>query len=255
MSNTTYRRRAGTPVKVKREVAPVDVDEYVDDEELEYEDEERPAGMLSTPARKATFFGSLGLMLVLFASLIWIISSRSTPQVVPPIPESNNKAIKVSVITKANLGGANEAPRKGANAPDFEWNDATNGNPMRLTTLGKPLLVNFWGTWCPPCRAEMPEMQKMYDKYRGQVEFVGVSMGPRDDPTAVLNFVNEPPNGPPSFPYTWRFVHDPNYDVATRYEVQAVPSSYFIGADGVIKAVQVGGMNGAQMEAYLQQIK
>lgn len=259
MSNTTYKRRAGTPIRVKKEVAHVDVDEYLDEEELEYEEEEQPTGLFSTPARKVTLIASIGLVLVLFSSVIWLITSRTTQEGVvlgvPTNTSKNNLAIKVSVITKANLGGANEAPRKGAKAPDFEWNDATNGNPLRLTTLGKPLLVNFWGTWCPPCRAEMPEMQKMYDKYRGQIEFVGVSMGPRDDPMGVMNFINQPPNGTPPIPYTWRFVHDSNYDVATRYEVQAVPSSYFVGSDGVIKAVQVGGMNAAQLEAYLQQVK
>ncbi len=82
-------------------------------------------------------------------------------------------------------------------------------------------------------------------------------MGPRDNVDIVKRFVNGPPAERPNTPlaYTWRFVHDSNYDVATRYQVSAVPSSYFVGTDGVIRAVHIGGMNAQQMESYLQQVK
>lgn len=260
MSNTTYRRasdieedeefeeeeeapvrQAEVPARPRREVTRRVVEP----------DEEEPVGLFSTPARTVTLVASLGLVLVLFGVMIWLLTLRpSTP--VNPTASDN----EVSVITKANLGRDGEAPETGKLAPDFEWNDVKTGKAMRLSTMGKPIFINFWGTWCPPCRQEMPEMQRLYTSYKNKVEFIGVSMvGRGDEPSVVKAFIGSPPNGNPPTPYTWRFVHDSDYSVATRYLISAVPSSFFIGTDGVIKAVHVGGMNGAQMEAYLQQLK
>lgn len=227
------------------------------------QEQEQEGGLFSTPARTVTLVASVGLVLALFAMVVWLVTSRgATPQpsaqVVPQsqtvtgatVPSTivRGPGVEVSLITKANLGGEGEAPQNGSKAPNFEWNDAATGKPMRIANLGKPVLVNFWGTWCPPCKAEMPEMQKLYDKYRGQVEFVGVSMGSRDNAAGVKSFVNQAG-------YNWQFVQDDDYSVATRYQVQAVPSSFFIGTDGVIRAVHVGLMNGTQIESYLQQVK
>lgn len=258
MSNVTYRK-VRTPARVVDSEADVDIDvdidadEYDDDEPVEqvrreFRDapiEER-GGLFSTPARTVTLIASIGLVVALFAMVMTLLASRNTP----PVPQSNTSGpgVEVSVITKANLGGADEAPKKDFKAPNFEWNDMLTGKPMRVANLGKPVMVNFWGTWCPPCRAEMPVMQKLYNQYKGQIEFVGVSMGPRDNAPGVKSFVN-------NAPYNWTFVQDDDYSVANRYEVQAVPSSFFIGSDGVIKAVHVGAVNESQLQAYLQQVK
>ncbi len=142
-----------------------------------------------------------------------------------------------------------QAPRVGAFAPDFELVDVHTNQPLKLSSLrGKPVFMNFWGTWCPPCRAEMPEMQKLHNKYRDQVQIVGVTMGPRDNPANVKEFVD-------AAKYDWTFIHDPDYNVATTYQVQAISSSYFIDKEGVIRAIQIGAMGIGQMEAYLQQVR
>jgi thiol-disulfide isomerase/thioredoxin len=141
-----------------------------------------------------------------------------------------------------------QAPAKGAFAPDFEWEEG--GRAMSISSYrgDKPLFVNFWGTWCPPCRAEMPEMEAFYQRHRNEIEIIGVSMAPRDDPPTVFQFVQDAP-------YSWKFVHDATYDAATRYQVMSVPSSYFIDKNGVVKAVHVGAMNGQQMESYLLEVR
>jgi len=267
MSNSTYKR-ASDNAEVEEDDEIDDLDEFEDVTPVRktpvpsrpkrqvaarVEEEEETVGLFSTPARSVTLIAALGLVVVLFAMVIWLLTSRAPS---PTNPTSSDGGVEVSVITKANLGREGEAPATGKLAPDFEWNDAVTGKPMRLSTLGKPVFVNFWGTWCPPCRAEMPEMQRLYNTYKDKVEFIGVSMmGRGDEPSVVKAFVHSPPNGTPPIPYTWRFVHDGDYSVATRYLISAVPSSYFIGTDGVIKAVHVGGMSGSQMEAYLQQLK
>jgi peroxiredoxin len=218
-------------------------DDYGDPEE---ENQEVTVGLFSTPARAAALIGSVVLLVAIMAVVVWVMSTRA--EAGGPANVAGN--VKVPVITRSNLGGQGEAPVKGSFAPDFEWTDSNTGKAVTLSSFRgkKGVFVNFWGTWCPPCRAEMPEMQRLYNQYKGQMEFVGVSMGPRDNSSLVASFVN-------AAGYNWLFVQDDTYDVANRYQVMAVPSSYFIGTDGIIRAVQVGGMNGPMMESYLQQIK
>lgn len=90
-------------------------------------------------------------------------------------------------------------------------------------------------------------MQKIHEKYKGQVEIIGISMGPRDTSGIVESYVVQQE-------YGWTFVHDAEYEVAQRYQVNAVPTSYFIDKEGVISAVYIGALSNAQMEGYLRQI-
>jgi cytochrome c biogenesis protein CcmG/thiol:disulfide interchange protein DsbE len=206
-------------------------DEYDDeyDEYDEYEDERSRGGLFSTPARAITIIGSVLMLVVLFAGIGWLLASRGSDPPTGP----------------AALG---TAPRVGYAAPDFALTDVKTNQTVQLSSLrGKPVWINFWGTWCPPCREEMPIMQKMYDRVKGDVEIIGVSMGPRDYPEQVVNFVNQ-------YKYTWTFVHDPHMDVMNQYIVQGIPASYFIDKDGVIRAIAVGGAPEAMLEQELAKI-
>ncbi|MDQ6695792.1 MAG: TlpA family protein disulfide reductase [Chloroflexota bacterium] len=206
------------------------------DEEWEYEPEEQgeqPVGMLGTRGRAVALIGSLVAVVAVLATFAWLLSSRAGEQ----------------RTVNAAITGTSSAPTTGSLAPDFTLTDVHTNKPVKLSSLrGKPVFMNFWGTWCPPCRGEMPEMQKLYDKYKDQIQVVGVSMGPRDTSSQVKSFVDQQK-------YSWTFIHDADYSVATTYEVQAVPSSYFIDKDGIIRAVQIGGMSGDLMEHYFQQVK
>lgn len=205
-------------------------------DDYDYGDEQPP------PQRgRAVVLGvSVLLLVAIFSAIIFLLSARNTGQVTQAA---------VGASASVNTTGLDTAPRTGALAPDFNLLDVHTNLSVKLSSLrGKPVFVNFWGTWCPPCRAEMPEMQRLYDKYPGQLEIVGVSMGPRDYPEQVKNFVDQ-------YKYPWTFIHDPDYAIATTYQVAAIPSSYFIDKNGVIKAVQVGGMNLDIMERNFQLIR
>jgi thiol-disulfide isomerase/thioredoxin len=187
------------------------VEEYYD-EDSEEELYEEPTGLFSTPARTLTVIGSLVLLLMVGLVVAWLLGAQAKK------PATTN-------IT---------APRVGALAPDIELVDVNTNQPVKLSALrGKPVFINFWGTWCPPCRAEMPEMQKLYNDLKGEVEFIGVSAGPRDSPDLVKNFVKQ-------YNYTWTFIHDPNSESLLTYRVGGIPSSYFIDKDGVIRGIHVG---------------
>ena len=87
-------------------------------------------------------------------------------------------------------------------------------------------------------------MQGLYNKYKDQMVMIGVSMAPRDNPELVKGFVEQSN-------YTWTFIHDNDFSVATRYQAYSIPSSYFIDKDGIIRARHIGAMTGNQMEGYL----
>lgn len=207
------------------------------------EDGEEVAVLLVNRGRALILTFSVVMLVAVFGLAFWLFMNRAGDA--PP----TGPIAGVPVITgfDADTQKEDQKPQAGAYAPDFTWQE--NGQTVSLSSFRgqKPVFVNFWGTWCPPCRGEMPEMETAYTKHFGKIEVIGVSMAPKDTASMVLNFVNQ-------YKYNWKFVHDGDFRVADRYQVAAVPSSYFIGTDGIIKAVQVGAMNGAIMENYINQV-
>lgn len=143
--------------------------------------------------------------------------------------------------------GLDPAPIIGHPAPDFTLTDIA-GNTVRLSDFrGKTVLLNFWAIGCPPCRAEMPAMEEVYQEYKDKdVVIIGVDL---DGPVSVVgDYVRDyvEVNG-----YSWTFVIDTTYEVAEDYMVNLIPSSFFIDKDGVIRALKVGAMSKVSMEARL----
>ena len=135
------------------------------------------------------------------------------------------------------------APQTGFLAPDFTLN-TLDGQTIQLSTLkGKIVLVNLWASWCPPCKAEMPAIEHVYQTYK-ENGFIalGVDSTIQDTPITVTSFVGE---NKLSFP----ILLDEN-GLATRvYNIQSLPTSFFVGPDGIIRDVVIGG---PMSEAYLQ---
>jgi len=155
--------------------------------------------------------------------------------------------LALAVITIGLLAlpgcGLTPAPIIGYPAPDFTLIDL-DGNAVHLKDFrGKVVFLNFWATWCPPCRIEMPEMEELYQEYKDKdVAIIGVDL--RESESSVKSFVEE--NG-----YSWTFVIDSTGEVARDYMVTLIPSSFFIDGDGIIRALQVGAMSKALMEIRL----
>ncbi|HKP52692.1 MAG TPA: redoxin family protein [Chloroflexia bacterium] len=135
----------------------------------------------------------------------------------------------------------------GTTMPDFSSMDLRTNQSVKLSSLrGKPLMLTFWGTWCPPCRGQMPTLQKAYETYGKDIEFLNVSMGPRDTPEAALAFITQ--NG-----YKGTFTHVDG-DSSIYNFVSAVPAMYFLDRDGIVRAVHVGEMSESQLEEYIHQL-
>lgn len=127
------------------------------------------------------------------------------------------------------------APREGFQAPDFELQDM-QGKTVRLSDLrGQPVLINLWASWCPPCQAEMPAMQKVYDLYapKGFV-ILAINTTFQDDAETARTWVTDRQL---SFP----ILFDLDGDVSRKYQVRSMPTSLFVDKTGIIQRVVIGG--------------
>jgi cytochrome c biogenesis protein CcmG, thiol:disulfide interchange protein DsbE len=149
----------------------------------------------------------------------------------------------------ASTSGEIPAPQQGFFAPDFELKTPA-GESVKLSELrGQAVLVNLWATWCPPCRAEMRSIEKMYQEYKDQgFTVLAVNMTYQDDPLAIVPFVNE--QG-----LTFPILLDETDEMAKAYQLRSLPSSYFIGRDGIINELVIGGpMSEALLRTRIEDI-
>jgi cytochrome c biogenesis protein CcmG/thiol:disulfide interchange protein DsbE len=141
------------------------------------------------------------------------------------------------------------APAKGFRAPDFTLADVRTNKQVTLSTLrGKPVFLNFWATGCPPCKAEMPRIENLYAMDKGQIEFIGITSSSSGDLQTVTSFINYGK-------FSWTFLYDPSDSVGSTYQAVSYPTSYFIDRNGLIRAIYIGEMDQAAIEANLQSIR
>jgi peroxiredoxin len=135
------------------------------------------------------------------------------------------------------IGGSNAPPnpQTGFSAPDFTL-ESLAGDPITLTDLrGKVVVLNFWASWCTPCRAEMPALNAVYEKFRDQgLVVLGVNTTYQDDETAARAAIHD-------WALSFPIVLDRDSATSHRYRIQAMPTTFFIGRDGVIADIVFGG--------------
>ena len=158
--------------------------------------------------------------------------------------------IGVSAVPEANTSsGGIPAPQTGFLAPDFTLT-TLDGQKVTLSNLrGQVILLNIWASWCPPCRAEMPAMQRVWEEYQFQgVVVLAVNSTVQDTLTDAQTFVTENV-------LTFPIPLDTQGEVTRLYRVSSLPTSFFIGADGVIREVVIGGpMAEALLRSRVEQL-
>ncbi len=161
-------------------------------------------------------------------------------------------ASAVWIALSASATGSTQsasAPQVGFSAPDFTLK-SIDGESVTLSELkGQAVLINLWATWCPPCRAEMPTIEKMYKEYKDQgLVVLAVDMTYQDDPSAVIPFAQE-------YALTFPILLDDKAQVGEAYQLRSLPSTYFINRAGVITEVIIGGpMAEALLRTRIEQI-
>ncbi len=149
-----------------------------------------------------------------------------------------------SVITSQSLTltaqASGPAPRVGKPAPDFRLM-GLDGNPIQLSELrGHPVWLSFWATWCPPCRAENPDVQAVYEANRDNgLVVLAVDIG--EDPGTVRGYAERTGLG-------FSIALDQATEVAAMYRIVGIPTHYFIDADGVVRDWRIGSMSRKTME-------
>jgi peroxiredoxin len=164
---------------------------------------------------------------------------------------SNQNTSSTSETTNNSLANSNsphiniDTPK--INAIDFKLKDL-NGKEVSLSDFkGKKVFLNFFATWCPPCKAEMPEMQKLYEETKDS-DLVILAVDLNEDKETVSNFINKNK-------YTFDVLLDSNNSAAEKYQIASIPTSYFIDKAGNIVDKHIGGMSIQDMKNYINKLK
>lgn len=160
--------------------------------------------------------------------------------------EKNEALETMSVGTEIDFLATKEGLAPGETAPDFELK-TLDGETVKLSDYqGKKVILNFWATWCPPCKAEMPLMENYYDKAQKEnVEILAVNLTTEDrgiDKVEAFVKANHL-----SFPIPM----DKEGDVGSVYQAVTIPTSYIIDAQGRVQKKHIGPMDEKTMEDYI----
>ncbi len=140
-----------------------------------------------------------------------------------------------------------EGLEKGDKAPDFDLT-TLDGEKVKLSDYkGEKVLLNFWATWCPPCRAEMPDMQKLHDKH-DDVNILAVNLsGTESGEEKIQDFIDE-------LDLSFTIPLDIDMEISQMYEVVAYPTTYMIDSDGRIGYKSFGALNYELMKKELAKL-
>lgn len=134
-----------------------------------------------------------------------------------------------------------------AKAPDFSLKDQYGVVHSLKKYKGKVIFLNFWATWCPPCKKEMPDIENIYKEYgknKKDVVILGVNS---EKPKDVKKFLNEKN-------YTFPTVIDENSEVMRKYFIQAFPTSFVIDKEGNVYGYVMGGLTGEQIKQVIEEV-
>lgn len=174
---------------------------------------------------------------IVFVNLWKPSSTEGEKEVAEPSTEeldATNKEIPGADLSEVKEGKA---------APDFELT-TLDGETVKLSDYqGKKVILNFWATWCPPCKAEMPHMQDFYEKNKENgIEILAVNLTNMDKGQAAIEeFVTD-------YGLTFEIPLDEDGTIGRQYQAFSIPTSYMIDTNGVITKKIVGPMDGAMME-------
>lgn len=176
---------------------------------------------------QSRFAWSLYLVATLLLGSAWILHSRE------PVEALNA------------TGSDRTAPVVGYHAPDFTV-PTLSGEPFTLSDRrGQPVVMNFWATWCPPCRAEIPFFLEAARKYNGQVAVVGVDDG---EPAGVVSsFASD-------LGMTYPIPLDEDSAVSRQYRVNSLPTTFFIDREGIIQHIHIGIISNAVLEERISEL-
>jgi thiol-disulfide isomerase/thioredoxin len=182
---------------------------------------------------------------MIFALVAVILAACGQARTSAPVASPNALAANVgteSAILERSTAGA---PQSGDMAPDFSYTMA-DGSTLRLSELqGRPVIINFWATWCLPCREEMPALDATLDKYP---ELVVLAINRNETVAAINRFSTE-------LPVSFPLIANIRGDIADRYAVNTLPQTYFINRDGTVDTHHIGTLDEAEIAKKVEALR
>jgi cytochrome c biogenesis protein CcmG, thiol:disulfide interchange protein DsbE len=211
------------------------------DDTVEETQESQPES--GNPLLMLAGFVGLGIALALFlfgGSLLDSVFGSEEAPALQQVPEFG-PPVDSAIVPLAEGQGPLQV---GDVAYDFLASDLS-GNVVTLADFrGQPVIINFWATWCPPCRVEMPELQAAYEEYQEE-GLVILAVDFQESAETVSRFFYD------QMGLTFTPLLDENGRIAQQYGVANFPTTYFVGPDGTVTAVHRGPMTRAQIDDYL----
>jgi len=157
--------------------------------------------------------------------------------------------LKETIVPADNTGTPEAGKDK---APDFIMSD-TDGNNISLHEIianGKPVVLNFWASWCPPCKGEMPEFETVYREFGNEVQFIMINLadGQRETVETGTKYIKD--QG-----YTFPVYFDTKLDGASSYGINSIPTTLFIDKDGYISTQVIGSINENALKSEIEKIR
>ncbi|MEB2283031.1 redoxin domain-containing protein [Lysinibacillus xylanilyticus] len=143
----------------------------------------------------------------------------------------------------------------GDTPPDFTLTSLDGKNVTLSELRGKKVVLNFWATWCPPCKAEMPHMQNYYEQYakKDNVEIIAVNLTSEERDVTADAKIDSVMTFRDSFDLTFPILldQDPKNSIGIAYQILTIPTTYFIDSNGYIQRAIKGPMNVEMLKKYV----
>lgn len=188
------------------------------------------------------------IMLVIFATVLifailgyrWL-SESYVPDHVPPTAGNEETADNLQET---------EEERTGEAVQDFTVYDLS-GNAVKLSDfVGKPVVLNFWASWCSPCKAEMPHFNAVAAEYGEDIHFLMINLtdGFRDTTESITAFIED--SG-----YTFPVYLDTTMEAALNFGITSIPHTFFLWEDGTLMDEYLGAMSEAKLNSFIDKLK